>query len=41
LNSFKISVKEFVARTGAISLQAKAAESRDRFLNESRGQVFE
>ena len=24
LNSFKISVKEFVARTGAISLQAKA-----------------
>jgi hypothetical protein len=24
LNSFKISVKEFVARTGAISLQAKS-----------------
>ena len=32
LNSFKISVKEFVARTGAISLQAKAGTAPSQFL---------
>ena len=31
LNSFKISVKEFVARTGAISLQAKAGRYGGNF----------